>query len=96
MSCFSSMNDRWREQAACADRPAGWWVASGRNADEMFMARTICEGCPVRAECAGEALGYIEHGRRLVGTWAGVNVEVRSARAQLKALTGGAQLGRHP
>lgn len=73
----------WRDRAVCA----GWdhardgdpWHQEGRpgnvsrtGADPYAQARTICDGCPVTAECQAEALTlprrYIAHG----GMWGGL------------------------
>jgi hypothetical protein len=53
------------------------------------LARALCHTCPVRADCAGEALGYLEREGELYGCWAGVNVNMRSARTQLRRLASG-------
>ncbi|MET9351292.1 WhiB family transcriptional regulator [Streptomyces termitum] len=67
----------------------GSWMSSGlcrtAGADELFVegtaqnrAKTLCTGCPVRAECLAYALdGRIEH-----GVWGGMTE--RERRALLK------------
>jgi WhiB family redox-sensing transcriptional regulator len=83
------MNDRWRELAVCRDRDAALWMADGRT-DEGVKAKAICFGCPVRAECAAQALDYLDRNRMLFGVWAGVTASVPSARTQLRRLATGA------
>jgi hypothetical protein len=63
----------------------------GRNG-EANQARTICLGCPVRAECAAEALVYLDRTpQSFRGIWAGViiNSHQPTAREQLRRLATG-------
>lgn len=50
----------WRAAAKCFGQPPGDWVLPTRGRMEVeVVARSICEGCPVIAECALDA---IDHG----------------------------------
>ena len=78
------MDERWRDRAACRDKPASWWIGD-LHTDESLLARTLCAGCPVRAECAGAALAYLdEDPRKLTGIWAGVVVHTRTSNPRTK------------
>jgi hypothetical protein len=88
---LAGMNTEWREMAACRDIGTGWWLADARTVGGRIAvseAQAVCHVCPVRGECAGEALDYL--GRDLSGIWAGINVRSRSARTQLRRLVAGA------
>ena len=78
----------WRARAACAGRTGRWWFTTP-SADPIGagVARAICVECPVQRDCAAEALFWLGR-ERLVGTWAGVDVERRGARLQLAKLAG--------
>lgn len=65
----------WHRQAACRWRPQEWWYPDRQHADDGRQAREICDGCPVRAECAEFA---IEHGEEF-GVWGGLSERERRA-----------------
>ena len=67
------MND-WRSQAACAGRdPRRWFAGPGVDPIGAGVAARICATCPVRVECATEAVRLVhDGGGELYGTWAGV------------------------
>lgn len=60
-SAYTDSLDWWRLPADERRSAAAWW------------ARTLCDGCPVMAECvvvalrASESSGYVQH-----GTWGGL------------------------
>jgi len=65
----------WRVNASCRDTdPDGLFVRGA----EQNRAKTVCMGCPVRAECLAEALD----GRINFGIWGGMTE--RQRRALLK------------
>lgn len=66
----------WRARAACIDR-GEWHLPHHRNAaaETVRISRAaeairVCEGCPVRAQCASLALESDVRG----GIWAGVDL----------------------
>jgi hypothetical protein len=63
---MAKVNDRWREHAACRGKDTGWWMADGRT-DAGHLARTLCGTCPIRADCAAQALDALMSARLLVG-----------------------------
>jgi hypothetical protein len=80
------VNNGWRDRAACAGKDTAWWLADpSTDPAAVYLARTICATCPVRPDCAAEALAYLD-ADELYGCWAGVNVHARSARTQLRIL----------
>jgi hypothetical protein len=74
------VND-WRAAAACAGRDAYlWFVSPSVDPTGAAVAAHICATCPVRHECAGEAIVLMRHGP-LYGTWAGVSIEAATGMA---------------
>ena len=62
----------WRVNASCRDTdPDGLFVRGA----EQNRAKTVCMGCPVRAECLAEALD----GRINFGIWGGMTERERRA-----------------
>lgn len=54
----------WKEFAACRGVPTEVFFPLIANADAVALARSYCDCCPVRGECA-------EEGRSEFGIWAG-------------------------
>lgn len=84
----------WMDDAACAGRPTEWWFppeTRGRGGATPFYAkaRTVCQNCPVIAQCdhyANTALTYAEAGN---GMWAARTPrERRRARRELTPARG--------
>jgi hypothetical protein len=51
----------WRNEAACAEiGPDVFYPPPG----QAEAAKRVCRGCPVRAECLGDVLGWESTGRR--------------------------------
>ena len=69
----------WMTSAGCQGYPVAWWYAEPHQVVERRRAQAICEGCQVRAVCAGYA---IEQGQRY-GTWGGLS---ERQRAKLRRL----------
>lgn len=44
----------WRNQASCAAYPVDWFFPEQWRQAEVDRAKTVCEGCPVMAECREE------------------------------------------
>jgi WhiB family redox-sensing transcriptional regulator len=62
----------WRVNASCRDTdPDGLFVRGA----EQNRAKTVCMGCPVRAECLAEALD----GKINFGIWGGMTERERRA-----------------
>jgi hypothetical protein len=72
----------WRERAACRGQDPDLWYPE-RGAD-VSIAKAICAGCPVRADCLAFALGNGEHH----GIWGGLS-ERQRRRMRRSSLTGG-------
>jgi len=61
----------WQDDAACRDVGGdAWYPAKGRRAP---LARSICEGCPVRVDCLEDALDRHDQ----YGIWGGYNIDER-------------------
>lgn len=65
----------WRDRAACVgENPELWFSYSDA---ELYVARTICGGCPVKAECQEFAAEVDrQHGKH--GIWAGLDETQRT------------------
>ena len=59
----------WKQDAACANTPSGWWFRIGPIPPEVTA---ICDGCPVKAQC----LHYAVEAAEPFGTWGGVSARV--------------------
>jgi WhiB family transcriptional regulator, redox-sensing transcriptional regulator len=63
----------WRGRASCrGEDPSRWFPARGADLSEL---RTVCHGCPVRAECLAYALGG--GASSTGGIWAGTSARQR-------------------
>lgn len=69
LAATSALGQEWREAAACRGVLAAGEDpfypepvrAGGRVSDDLFdLARSICSGCPVQAECLADALEFEE------------------------------------
>lgn len=64
----------WKDRAACEGHPPEWWYPAGTqgvawNAEhEYLLARTVCDGCPVKDHCLRWALDNDE----CHGMWGGL------------------------
>lgn len=52
------MREDWYEDAACANLGPGPFFVDTLDLEGTEYARSICRGCPVRAECLEDALGW--------------------------------------
>jgi hypothetical protein len=62
--------DLWRVHAECHGQPTSWWFPTNGSAEQ---ARTVCAGCPVRADCLQAALADVEEH----GIWGGASERIR-------------------
>jgi hypothetical protein len=61
----------WQAAAACLGAgPVGFLEPLSVKRDRWRV--DVCSACPVRRECALQALAHLERGEPLVGLWAGV------------------------
>lgn len=51
----------WRARAACLGRPTTWWYGTTDDITTA-VALSVCDTCPVRAECLDDALDIERHG----------------------------------
>jgi len=54
----------WRGQAACVEIGAEVFYPEPSQAADAVAAKRICAGCPVRAACLADVLGWETTGRR--------------------------------
>lgn len=80
------MEERWWDLAACRGMATDLFFP-GRGDYDVYEAKRVCAGCPVRAECLEEALAQ----REVFGVWGGLSErERRSIRsARRRGLTPG-------
>jgi hypothetical protein len=80
----------WYRLAACAGKGHLFFDADSAPT----AARLFCTSCPVRIECAAEAVRLIERDELAAGVWAGVNVAHSDALVRLRRIAGesGAQI----
>lgn len=69
---LAPINEAWREQAACKDKPTGLFYV-GRGGSECKEAIAICNSCAVREECLEWALATNEP----EGIWGGMGPQSR-------------------
>jgi hypothetical protein len=83
----------WRALAACRGQDGRWWFTNPQTDPTGHgLAERICAGCPVRKECATEALRLEATSGPVVGVWAGVTVGQAGSFHQLQSLAGGKAL----
>lgn len=63
------MKARWWDDAACLGQ---WYLFDSTFHDDHRVAKRICQGCPVYADCLQEVVRIRADRRPLVGTWAGI------------------------
>ena len=63
----SSLPGRWAARALCAQADPHTWYPD--NQTQAVLAKRICAGCPVRAQCLEYALSG-------AGTWRGITTGV--------------------
>lgn len=67
----------WVDDAACRGTDLSLWFPSRETTDDTYaLARSICDGCEVRAECLGFALAIPPESD--VGIWAGTTPPERT------------------
>ena len=54
----------WRNEAACAEIGAEVFYPESSHAADAVAAKRVCTGCPVRAVCLADVLGWETTGRR--------------------------------
>lgn len=60
--------NRWWEQAKCAGQPLNNYVLTGQR-DKQATARQLCKHCPVKPQCAWDALDHADTGIVRAGIW---------------------------
>ena len=60
--------NHWWEKAQCADQPLNNYVLTGQR-DKQATARQLCAGCPVKPQCAWDALEHQDSGVVRAGVW---------------------------
>jgi hypothetical protein len=90
----------WRDLAACRGRDPRWWFPSRGESFKVAVARGVCAGCPVRADCAAFVVRLVDQGEEPVGVWAGVSMpdgvaDVRAVvtRASVSVVSGSCDHG---
>ncbi|HAT1133941.1 TPA: WhiB family transcriptional regulator [Corynebacterium striatum] len=65
------MNPEWRYVAKCAGDDVNTYDLESRRIikDKAAVARELCAGCPVKAECAADALRFDAWGTVRAGIW---------------------------
>jgi len=85
-SAAELINDRWRDDAACAGAdPDAWFPEPGGTAPRTAVR--VCVTCPVRRMCLAWALAFDERH----GTWGGMSAAAREPLQ--KRVNRGAALG---
>ena len=84
---YREPSDRWQDHAACRGEDPEQWFATDGGPDNYTYPRSVCDRCPVKAECLDFA---IDNGERH-GMWGGKSPREREAerrrrsRARVKA-----------
>ena len=60
--------NHWWENAKCAGQPLNDYVLTGQR-DKQATARTLCQHCPVKPQCAWDALEHQDSGVVRAGIW---------------------------
>ena len=60
--------NRWWERAQCAGQPLNDYVLTGPR-DKQATARQLCKHCPVKPQCAWDALEHQDSGVVRAGDW---------------------------
>lgn len=68
---ISAVGVEWAEHAACKGKPVQIMFPHPNSPRAIDYAVSICDGCPVRRQCAVEALAL----RERVGVRAGVHID---------------------
>ena len=84
-----SRRSGWLELAACGGRLDLDWIEP--TLAEARLCRAICAGCPVRSQCAEEAILSGEPW----GIWGGLDPDQRAALAALIGISGPRMLPAH-
>lgn len=74
--------ERWQDAAACRDEDVELFFEQAQERgqakrDRVAMAKAVCRGCPVRAQC----LEYAQTTRQDAGIWGGLD---EGERAELR------------
>lgn len=82
----------WRREAACADMDAAVFYPPSGDYRPVEVAKRVCRGCPVRAECLADALGWEASGRRhgIVGGLTATDRDCLVASRRREQQSGGA------
>ena len=83
------MTTTWRDDAACRDHPElapDTWHPTATSSDdpEARAAITVCEACPVTAECLAYALAREDATGTRWGIWGGLTADQRSQLRRAK------------
>jgi len=74
LDLFRSLRPKWMRRAECTNPGYDpvWWQTD--DPEGNALAKQVCAGCPVRAEC-------LEHGNvnREIGVWGGLDEQERRA-----------------
>lgn len=54
----------WRDDAACLEVGTEAFYPDMSHRDAVAVAKAVCTGCPVRAQCLVDVLGWEASGRR--------------------------------
>jgi WhiB family redox-sensing transcriptional regulator len=86
------VND-WTAAAACRGRDPRVWFPRPHDRFAIEVARQVCAGCPVRADCLADAMAAPFD---LVGIWGGLTEHERqSLRARAREAASAAGLSAH-
>lgn len=60
--------DHWWERAQCAGQPLNDYILTGQR-NKQATARQLCQHCPVKPQCAWDALEHQDSGVVRAGIW---------------------------
>lgn len=63
------MNNSWRWEAKCLGDDPAKYDLDNRTSNKAATARELCAGCPVKSECATDALMFEAWGTVRAGVW---------------------------